>query len=81
MKVSPDVYQCIKTAADYSEQSEGGFNYTIGAITPLWRIGREDARKPEQTEIDEALKKVDYQKVTFSDEEQTVFFTGCRYAN
>lgn len=73
VKVSPDVYQLIKTAADYSEQSEGGFNYTIGAITQLWRIGREDARKPEQTEIDEALKKVDYQKVTFSDEEQTVF--------
>ncbi|MEO1770944.1 FAD:protein FMN transferase [Candidatus Enterococcus ferrettii] len=73
VKVSPDVYQLVKTAANYSKQSDGGFNYMIGAITQLWRIGREDARKPEQDEIDEALKKVDFHKVSFSEEEQTIF--------
>ena len=30
----------------------------IGAITQLWRIGFDDARKPEQSEIDEALKNI-----------------------
>lgn len=73
VKVSSDVYQLVKTAAAYSEKSNGGFNYTIGAITQLWRIGREDARKPEQAEIAAALQKVDFHKVSFSDEEQTVF--------
>lgn len=73
VKVSSDAYQLIKKAAEYSKESAGGFNYTIGAITQLWRIGREDARKPEQSEIEEAIKKVDYHKVTFSDEAQTVF--------
>ncbi|WP_429963293.1 FAD:protein FMN transferase [Enterococcus sp. AZ072] len=73
VKVSSDAYQLIKKAAEYSEESAGGFNYTIGAITQLWCIGREDARKPEQSEIEVAVKKVDYHKVTFSDEAQTVF--------
>ena len=45
----------------------------IGAITQLWRIGFDDARKPEQSEIDEALKHIDYRKVEFNDDEKTVY--------
>ncbi len=73
VEVSEDVYSLLKEAANYSEESDGGFNYVIGSITQLWRIGYDDARKPEQSEIDEALKHVDYTKVEFSDEDQTVF--------
>lgn len=73
VKVSKDIYDLLKQAQDYSEESEGGFNLTIGAITQLWRIGFDDARKPAQEEIDEALKHIDYDKVEFDDEKQTVY--------
>lgn len=46
---------------------------TIGAITQLWRIGFDDARKPEQSEIDTALTHIDYEKVAFDDKNQTVY--------
>ena len=73
VKVSKDIYDLLKYAQKYSVESKGGFNFTIGAITQLWRIGFDDARKPAQSEIDEALKHIDFHKVTFNDQEQTVY--------
>lgn len=73
VKVSEDVYYLAKQAYEYSEDSAGGFDMAIGAVTQLWRIGFSDARKPEQTEIDAALKLVDYHKVQFDDDAQTIY--------
>ncbi|MGG5325099.1 thiamine biosynthesis lipoprotein [Enterococcus pernyi] len=73
VKVSDDVYRLLKRAYEYSEDSHGGFDMAIGPITQLWRIGFDDARKPSQAEIDEALKLVDYHKVQFNDEAKTVY--------
>ncbi|MCB5953614.1 FAD:protein FMN transferase [Enterococcus sp. CWB-B31] len=73
VKVSDDVYSLLKRAYEYSEDSQGGFDMAIGPITELWHIGFDDARKPSQDEIDEALKFVDYHKVILDDEEKTVY--------
>ncbi|MDE1548572.1 FAD:protein FMN transferase [Jeotgalibaca caeni] len=73
VEVSDDVYEVLKIAADYSKTLNGQFNYVLGSITNLWRIGFDDARKPGQAEIDEALQHVDFTKVVFHDEEQSVF--------
>lgn len=73
VEVSDDIYGLLKQAYQYSEESDGGYNMAIGAITQLWRIGFDDARKPEQSEIDEALKHIDYHKVQFNDTDQTVY--------
>lgn len=71
--VSEDVYELVKTAADYTELSQGEFNYAIGPITDLWRIGFDDARKPEQAEIDGALQFVDYKNIELNDEDHSLF--------
>lgn len=73
VKVSDDVYRLIDDAIYYSEDSDGGFDLTIGPITELWHIGFDDARKPEQSEIDEKLKLVDYKKVVLDENEKTVY--------
>uniref|UniRef100_UPI00403F16B5 FAD:protein FMN transferase n=1 Tax=Candidatus Enterococcus willemsii TaxID=1857215 RepID=UPI00403F16B5 len=73
VKVSDDIYDLLKHAYAYSEESEGGYNMVIGAITQLWRIGFDDARKPSQAEIDAALPLLDYKKVSFNDDEKTVY--------
>ncbi len=72
-KVSDDVYTLVKRAYEYSQDSQGGFDMAIGAITQLWRIGFDDARKPSQEEIDQALKLVDYHKIELNDQEKTVY--------
>lgn len=71
--LSEDVYDLVKYAADYTKVSKGEFDYAIGPITDLWRIGFDDARKPEQSEIDQALQLVDYKSVELNDEEHSVF--------
>ena len=73
VKVSDDVYTLVKQAYEYSQDSQGGFDMAIGAITQLWRIGFDDARKPSQEEIDQALKLVDYHKIELNDQEKTVY--------
>lgn len=73
VELSDDMYELMKKAYYYSEESDGGFDMTIGPITELWHIGYDDARKPEQAEIDAALELVDYTLVEFDDENQTVY--------
>lgn len=73
VQVSDDLYYLLQAAYDYSESTAGSFDLTVGPITELWHIGFDDARKPEQSEIDETLNLVDYSKVQFDDEAQTVY--------
>ncbi|MEK4946937.1 FAD:protein FMN transferase [Carnobacterium sp. FSL W8-0810] len=73
VEVSDDLYYLLQAAFDYSDTTAGSFDMTIGPITELWHIGFDDARKPEQSEIDKALALVDYTKVQFDDEAQTVY--------
>lgn len=73
VKVSEDVFPLISEAYRYSQESDAGFDLAIGPITQLWHIGFDDARKPEQAEIDEALKLVRHEKVIIDEDAQTVF--------
>lgn len=71
--VSEDVYELLEAAYAYSEETQGAFDMTVGPLTELWHIGFDDARKPEQSEIDEALTLVDYREVEFDNANQTVY--------
>ncbi|WP_186578947.1 FAD:protein FMN transferase [Aquibacillus kalidii] len=73
VKVTEDVYQLIKAGLAHSTSASGSFDITIGPLTSLWHIGFDDARKPEQSEIDEVLPLIDYAKVELDEKEQTVF--------
>ena len=75
VQLSDDVYPLVRSAWDYSEASNGDFDLSIGPITELWHIGFEDARKPEQSEIDAALALVDHERVVLDDAARTVQLT------
>ncbi|WP_424311408.1 FAD:protein FMN transferase [Carnobacterium sp.] len=72
-EVSEDVYTLVKAAYEYSSESDGSFDLTVGPLTNLWRIGFDDAKKPTQSEIENSLSLVDYTKVELDDEKRTVF--------
>ena len=71
--VSEDTYQVIEKAILYGKISEGTFDITIGPLVNLWNIGKENARLPDQSEIDQALLHIDYSKVKLNPDEKTVF--------
>lgn len=72
VKVQPETFELIKKALEIGQLTDGAFDITIGAVTNLWQIGSEKARVPSQEEIDQALPKLDYRKVTLNEEDQTV---------
>lgn len=73
VQLSKDVYPLVKSAWAYSEASNGDFDLSIGPITELWHIGFDDAKKPEQSEIDAALTLVDYERVVLDDADRSVY--------
>lgn len=72
VKVDEETFAVIKQALNIAEQSEGEFDVTVGAVTNLWQIGSEDARKPSDEEIEAALELIDYRKITLDEENLTV---------
>ncbi|WP_253940723.1 FAD:protein FMN transferase [Fundicoccus ignavus] len=72
VEVDEETFAVIKQALNIAEQSKGKFDISIGAVTNLWQIGSEDARKPSDDEIDAALPLIDYRKITIDEENLTV---------
>ncbi|MFP4330205.1 MAG: FAD:protein FMN transferase [Spirochaetaceae bacterium] len=64
-QVSPDTYEVLQAAREYSELTEGAFDLTIGPLVDLWDIGSETASVPAEERIAEAADRVDYTKVRF----------------
>lgn len=64
-RVSPDTYEVLEAAREYSELTDGAFDLSIGPLVSLWNIGSEDAAVPAEEEIAEAVAKVDYSNVSF----------------
>lgn len=64
-QVSPDTYEVLERAREYSELTDGAFDLSIGPLVSLWNIGSEDATVPEEGEIVQAVSKVDYSNVSF----------------
>lgn len=58
--VPPDVYPVFVRAAFFAEKSGGAFNPVIGSVVKLWNIGFENAAKPDDAAITEALQNTDY---------------------
>lgn len=73
VEVSEETYKVLERALHYAALSEGRFDPTIGPIVGLWKIGTEEARVPESSEIEEALTHVDYKKVQLNPDKMTVY--------
>ncbi|MBO3755520.1 FAD:protein FMN transferase [Streptococcus suis] len=73
VKVDERTFEVIETAIDRSKESQGLFDISIGAVSNLWKIGDEDARKPSDEEIKAALPFINYKDITLDKEKKTVF--------
>ncbi|HPQ00959.1 MAG TPA: FAD:protein FMN transferase [Termitinemataceae bacterium] len=73
--VHPDTYYVVEKALEYARVSGGAFDPTVGPLVKLWGIGTEDAHVPNPSEIEGALKKIDYKKVLLDSEHHTIYLT------
>ncbi|UTC44238.1 FAD:protein FMN transferase [Treponema sp. OMZ 857] len=63
VNVPADIYPLFERAVFFAEKTDGAFNPVIGSVVKLWNIGFENARKPEDQDIQAALSSTGYKDV------------------
>jgi thiamine biosynthesis lipoprotein len=72
--VDDDLFEVLSIAAEYSKESNGAFDITVGPIVQLWREAEDTGRMPTEAELAPARSKVGYQKLVLEEESKTVSF-------
>jgi len=71
-KVSDDTFYVVEKGKYFSELSGGKFDISIGPLVKLWNIGTEEAKVPEQWQIDKRKSLVDYNSVLLNSKEKSI---------
>ena len=75
VRVSPELFDFLKTCLEYSRQSGGAFDITVGPLVRVWGFYKGTGRLPHRAEIRGALARVGYQKLLLDESNQSVRFT------
>lgn len=71
VKLSPDTFYVVERGKYYSEFSGGRFDITIGPVVKMWNIGTDYAAVPDAGKLEEAVRLVDYNKLTMNSKDHT----------
>lgn len=74
VKVSEELFHLLERCLDYSRQSQGAFDITVGPLMRTWGFYKGTGRLPSREEVAEALKAVGYRNVILDKERKTVRF-------
>jgi thiamine biosynthesis lipoprotein len=75
VKVSDELFRLLAKCMEYSRQSEGAFDITVGPLMKLWGFYRGSGRVPHRAEIRTAMGRIGYKHIIFDHTNQTVRFT------
>ena len=67
MEVSKDTLKVIEQGIEMGDLSGGMFDITIGKVSSLWNFTGDDPKVPEQADLTEALKTVNYKQIDIND--------------
>jgi len=74
VKVSPQTFEVIQKAIEFSKLSDGAFDITVGPLMDLWRSAAEANAVPTDAELAEVRAKVGYQKLILDANNKTIQF-------
>jgi thiamine biosynthesis lipoprotein len=74
VQVSPELFQLLARCLEYSHQSEGAFDISVGPLIKAWGFYRGTGRLPSPAEVASALAVVGYQHICLDSTTQTVRF-------
>jgi thiamine biosynthesis lipoprotein len=72
--VDDDLFEVLSIAAEYSKESNGAFDVTVGPVVDLWRKAEDTGWMPTEDELALARSKVGCQKLILDEEAKTVSF-------
>jgi thiamine biosynthesis lipoprotein len=68
------MFQLISACLNYSRESGGAFDITVGPLMKIWGFYKSSGHLAPQSEVDAALKKVGYRHIHLDAAAQTVSF-------
>ncbi|MEO8595975.1 MAG: FAD:protein FMN transferase [Candidatus Solibacter sp.] len=74
VKVSPELFQVLSACVQYSRDSDGAFDITVGPLMKVWGFYKGTGHLPHKPEIDAARTKVGYRHILLDETAQTVRF-------
>jgi thiamine biosynthesis lipoprotein len=74
VKVSPELFRLLADCLEYSRQSQGAFDVTVGPLMKVWGFYKGTGHLPHRPEVLAALTKVGYRHVHLDARAQTVWF-------
>lgn len=75
VKVTPELFDLLAACQEYSRESEGTFDITVGPLMKVWGFYKGTGHLPAKDEVARALRKVGYQNVILDRENRTVRLT------
>ncbi len=72
VKVSDEIFEVLKKAAEVNAQTRGAFDVTVGPVVKLWRKARKENVLPDPAELARAKELVGMDKVVLDEKARTV---------
>jgi FAD:protein FMN transferase len=74
VKVSPQTFEVVQKAIEFSSFSDGAFDITVGPLMDLWRSAAEANAVPDDAKLAEVRAKVGYEKVILDANQMSIQF-------
>jgi len=74
VRVSPELFGLLEACLEYSRQSEGAFDITVGPLMKVWGFYKGSGHLPHRPEVLAALGKVGYRHMQLDPAARTVRF-------
>jgi len=74
VQVTPELFDLLSACAEYSRESDGAFDITVGPLMKVWGFYKGTGRLPHRAEIRGALERVGYRNIVLDAANRTVRF-------
>jgi thiamine biosynthesis lipoprotein len=74
VKVSAELFGLVAEAIEYSRQSQGAFDISVGPLMKVWGFYRGSGHLPHRAEVAAALTRVGYRHIRLDAQAGTVWF-------
>jgi thiamine biosynthesis lipoprotein len=74
VKVSAELFQLLSACVEYSRESEGAFDISVGPLMKVWGFYKGSGHLPQRAEVLRALEKVGYRNILLDAGSKTVRF-------
>jgi len=72
--ITPELFQLLAACVEYSRESEGAFDITVGPLMKVWGFYKGSGHLPHRAEVWGALNRIGYQNILLDPAKQTVRF-------